>query len=159
MCQYTDANLAITRRSENTVVVLKDGTVMCIFRKDGGDGVPHHFHVPYVIATSNDEGYTWTLRNAPTSLLSARPRAVVLSSGAIVLAGGRPALNIWVSRDGAGEKWATLDVPTEHNKLVRDPTLRFCDAFENATLALGWAGIKRIHAGYALIAGKCTCML
>ena len=30
----------------------------------------------------------------------------------------RPGLNLWVSADGFGKRWATYDIPTEHNKLV-----------------------------------------
>lgn len=35
--------------NENDVVMLADGkTLLCVFRRDGGDGVPGHTHVPYV---------------------------------------------------------------------------------------------------------------
>ena len=71
--------------------------------------------------------------------MSARPRAVALRSGPILVAGGRPALNLWVNEDGTGEQWQTLDIPTEHNKLIDDPALKFCSAFENANMSLGWA--------------------
>jgi hypothetical protein len=71
-------------------------------------------------------------------MLSARPRAVVLGNGAIIVAGGRPALNFWVSVDDGGN-WQTADIPTLHNRLVKDKELRFCDAFENATLSMNWA--------------------
>ena len=33
-------------------------------------------------------------------MLSARPRAVALSGGALIVAGGRPGLNFWISVDG-----------------------------------------------------------
>jgi hypothetical protein len=72
-------------------------------------------------------------------MLSTRPRAAALSSGPILVAGGRPALNLWVNEAGDGEKWQTLDIPTEHNKLITDPTLKYCTAFENANMSLGWA--------------------
>ena len=37
------------RRMGSAVVMLKDKkTVFVVMRKDGGDGVPHHYHVPYV---------------------------------------------------------------------------------------------------------------
>lgn len=133
--------------NENDVVRLKDGSLLVVIRKDGGDGVPHHAHVPYIFASSSDQGHTWKVQEAPKKLLSARPRAVSLAKGATFIAGGRPALNLWVSADPSegrfsladADTWQTFDIPTEHNKLIADPTLKFCTAFENATLALGWA--------------------
>jgi len=114
-------------------------SVLVVMRKDGGDGVPHHYHVPYVFARSSDSGHSWSLSSAPASMLSARPRAAALSSGPILVAGGRPALNLWVNEAGDGDKWQTLDIPTEHNKLITDPALKYCAAFENANMSLGWA--------------------
>jgi hypothetical protein len=72
-------------------------------------------------------------------MLSARPRAVALPSGPILVAGGRPALNLWVNEAGDGKLWQTLDIPTEHNKLVTNPALKYCTAFESANMSLGWA--------------------
>jgi hypothetical protein len=125
--------------NENDVVLLKDGkTLLCVFRRDGGDGVPHHAHVPYVFATSTDRGVTWHLESAPEQLLSARPRALVLGNGALVVSGGRPALNLWVSPSGeVTGPWDKFDIPTEHNRGAA-PDDRFCNAFENATTSLGW---------------------
>jgi len=64
--------------------MLKDGSLLCVFRRDGGDGVTHrsgvtigHTHVPYVFAVSTDKGSTWALSSAPPIMLSARPRAAV----------------------------------------------------------------------------------
>jgi photosystem II stability/assembly factor-like uncharacterized protein len=39
------------------VVLQKDKTVFVVIRRDGGDGVPHHLHVPYVFARSSDRGH------------------------------------------------------------------------------------------------------
>ena len=78
--------LLLADRSENTVLLLKGGTIMCVFRQDGGDGVPDHRHVPYMFALSSDVGHSWALREAPKALLSARPRGVSLPSGPLVLA-------------------------------------------------------------------------
>ena len=72
-------------------------------------------------------------------MLSARPRAVALPSGPILVAGGRPGLNLWVNEAGDGEQWQSFDIPTEHNKLMKDPALKYCTAFENANMSLGWA--------------------
>ena len=44
-----------------------------------------------------------------------------------------------MNRDGTGlGDWEAFDLPTEHNRLVDDPSLKFCAEFENATAALGW---------------------
>ena len=40
---------------------LTDGSLFVVIRKDGGDGVPRHSHVPYVFASSKDSGHTWTI--------------------------------------------------------------------------------------------------
>ena len=151
--------------NENDCTTLKDGkTILTVIRKDGGDGVPHHKHVPYFFATSKDEAASWTLREvsrhdiagirvaffhecqrnrcrqAPAELLSARPRMVTLPGGALIIAGGRPALNMWVQEAGdPAQPWTVVDIPTEHNKLVADPSQQFCPEFANATAALGWA--------------------
>ena len=68
--------------NENDVVRLKDGSLLVVMRKDGGDGVPHHSHVPYLFASSSDQGHSWKIQEAPKGLLSARPRAVSLANGA-----------------------------------------------------------------------------
>ena len=82
---------------------------------------------------------SWSLSSAPASMLSARPRAVALPSGPILVAGGRPGLNLWVNEAGDGEQWQSFDIPTEHNKLMKDPALKYCTPFENANMSLGWA--------------------
>ena len=85
--------------NENDVVLLKDKrTILAVIRKDGGDGVPHHRHAPYFFATSTDRGRSWELKEAPPFMLAARPRALVLPNGVLVIAGGRPALNMWSVR-------------------------------------------------------------
>lgn len=71
-------------------------------------------------------------------MLSARPRALVLPNGVLIVSGGRPALNLWVSRSGSVEgPWEKFDIPTVHNARV-GPSDRFCTAFENATVTAGW---------------------
>ena len=125
--------------NENDVVLLADNvTIFSIIRKDGGDGYPSHPHAPYLLAKSTDRGFHWAIREAPRSMMSARPRMVALSSGALVVAGGRPALNVWISLDG-GEHFSGFDIPTLHNQNIKNSRDRFCDAFEHANASLGWA--------------------
>lgn len=125
--------------NENDVVLLADNvTLFSVIRKDGGDGYPTHPHVPYLLAKSTDGGLRWSIREAPASMMSARPRMVALSTGALVVAGGRPALNLWVSLD-SGEHFSKFDIPTLHNQNVKSSNDRFCAAFEHANMSLGWA--------------------
>jgi hypothetical protein len=126
--------------NENDVVLLQDGrTILCVLRVDGGDGVPNHTHVPYVFATSIDRGKTWKMTAAPPFMLSARPRAIVLPNGALIVSGGRPALSMWISKDGFGKSWEEYDLPTEHNHGADEKLPQYCSEFLNATSKdLGW---------------------
>ena len=63
----------------------------------------------------------------PLSTVEKRKKVLrALSSGAVLVSGGRPSLSLWVSEDGGAKQWKSLDIPTEHNKLVTDPALKFC---------------------------------
>jgi hypothetical protein len=125
--------------NENDVVLMSDQqTLFSIIRKDGGDGYPDHAHVPYLLAKSTDQGFHWSVREAPAQMLSARPRMVALSGGALIVTGGRPALNMWVSVD-QGNSFDRFDIPTLHNQHIDEAADRFCDAFEDANATLGWA--------------------
>jgi hypothetical protein len=97
--------------NENDIVRLSDDSLLVVIRKDGGDGVPHHYHVPYVFASSTDKGHTWSIREAPKGMLSARPRAVSLSGGATFIAGGRPGLDLWISQDATAATIAAVCTP------------------------------------------------
>lgn len=133
--------------NENDVAILSDGRLICVFRVDGGDGWPSHEHKPFMAAYSSDQGRSWT---PPTSLSpplsalsgdpttagfvgSARPMLLSFESGPLLLSGGRPHLNLWVSADGLGRSWTPFNLAGEHNKRQPDPALRFCDGFANGT--------------------------
>ena len=142
--------------SENAIALLRDGkTLLNVMRIDGGDGQPHSYHVPYLLARSTDMAYTWTISQAPPALLSARPYLLTLPNGALVLSGGRPGLSLWVSADGFGKDWQTYDIPTEHNKLVSTAAqgcdgaqgCRFCDGFCNVTCKPPCGAGEGIYAG------------
>ena len=51
-------------------------------------------------------------------MLSATPKATVLGNGALLVSGGRPGVDLWVSADGFGEEWQRYSLPTYHNQLV-----------------------------------------
>ena len=102
---------------ENDLTLLKNGSVLCVFRTDGGDGQPcagrigtncsegGHRMAPYGVAVSNSTTFsTWLpyrlLPNSTqqteiwgdhsTSVGSARPKVETMADGALLLAGGRP---------------------------------------------------------------------
>ena len=64
---------------------------------------------------------------------SARPMLLAVPGGPLLLSGGRPFLNLWVSSDGLGTAWEAVNLAGEHNRRQPDPALRFCDAFANGT--------------------------
>ena len=131
--------------AENALLVHADGnTLTILLRTAGGEGFPNHHHLPYFKATSTDGGASfasWT--QTPDAVKSGRPAHVTLSIGAsrtTVLSAGRPALGIHESRN-AGVSWiSSYDIPTEHNKLMPSPALRFCRQYESAPLdgSLNW---------------------
>ena len=145
---------------ECDVVLLPDGkTLWTVMRTDGGDGDTNctnatggsypqlcNRHAPYVFATSSNQGNSWSdLRYLPSNMQSAKPRALVTSTGALLVSGGRPGLHLWESPDGRGEHWIQHDIPTIHNSLVAEQ-LKFCAQFENQSAAafvrqwaLGWS--------------------
>lgn len=102
---------------ENDLTLLKNGSVICVFRTDGGDGQPcagrigtnctegGHRMAPYGVAVSNSSDFTaWLpyrlLPNATqqtkiwgehsTNVGCARPKIETMADGALLLAGGRP---------------------------------------------------------------------
>jgi hypothetical protein len=83
-------------------------------------------------------GFKWSLTEASPDMLSARPRVVSLSGGSLLVAGGRPALNMWLSKDN-GVGFTKFDIPTLHNQHVKDTNEQFRQQFENANMSLGWA--------------------
>jgi len=125
--------------NENDIVVAADGSLLVVFRVDGGDGWPDHPHRPFMSTRSADVGLTWAAPAAlPDGVLSARPQLLMLDArrGPLLLTGGRPHLMLWASADGTGRTWdAAYNLAGEHNARQPDAALRFCDAFANGTSA------------------------
>ena len=77
--------------NESTLAVLKDGSLLVLFRVDGGDGTPNQPHKPYMSASSTDGGHTWSKpQSLPAGVMAAKPMAAVLADGTLLLSGGRP---------------------------------------------------------------------
>lgn len=85
--------------TEPAFEILQDGTYLTVMRTTDGNGIS-----PMYISRSTDEGATWSypLPFTPSGVL---PRLLRLDNGVLVLASGRPGLQLRFSFDGKGEKW------------------------------------------------------
>jgi hypothetical protein len=138
---------------EPSTARLADGRILCIFRSDA----TQYYWSTY----SSDEGATWSVAapmatpaGVESDAWSVKPRLRVLSSGLVVLAGGRPGecvcgvvvvcllsanisspllsspltfykgIFIWVSSDG-GATFHRFNLAAVHNARISDPALRF----------------------------------
>ena len=79
--------------------ILSDGTFICVLRTTDGLG-----DSPMYISRSTDMGVTWT-RSEPFIRAGVLPRLLQLNNGVIVLASGRPGVQLRFCIDGKGEKW------------------------------------------------------
>jgi len=85
--------------SEPAFEILSDGTFLCVMRTDDAFGFS-----PMYLSRSSDQGVTWSHPKAftPHGVL---PRLLQLENGVLVLASGRPGVQVRFSIDGKGEKW------------------------------------------------------
>jgi hypothetical protein len=79
--------------------ILQDGTFVCVIRTTDGYGIS-----PMYISRSSDQGVTWSHPEVftPSGVL---PRLLQLENGVVVLASGRPGVQLRFSTDGKGEQW------------------------------------------------------
>ena len=85
--------------AEPAFEILKDGSFICVMRTpDIIRNSPMHF------SRSTDEGKTWTKPHAITKT-GVMPRLLQLDNGVLVLASGRPGMQLRFSIDGKGEQW------------------------------------------------------
>ena len=94
---------------EPTTARLPDGTLWCVFRSDSSEY--------YWSATSGDDGVSWHNVSQLPFAWSVKPRLRVTSSGFLVLTGGRPGIDMWVSGDRGGH-WSRFNIAAEHNRLM-----------------------------------------
>ena len=85
--------------TEPAFEILSDGTFLCVMRTTDGYGIS-----PMYFSRSADQGATWTPPKAFTPS-GVRPRLLQLDNGVLVLASGRPGVQIRFSLDEKGEKW------------------------------------------------------
>lgn len=83
--------------SEPTFEILSDSTFICVMRS--GDTSPMYKSFSY------DKGVTWTYPElfAPNGV---KPQLLLLKNGILVLASGRPGVQLRFSFDGTGRKWS-----------------------------------------------------
>lgn len=85
--------------TEPAFELLSDGTFLCVMRTTDGYGVS-----PMYLSRSSDQGVTWSHPEVftPSGVL---PCLLQLENGVLVLASGRPGVQLRFSVDGKGEKW------------------------------------------------------
>lgn len=83
--------------SEPTFAVLENGSYLCIMRNE-------NWNVPMCKAFSYDEGRTWSVPE-PFTPNGVKPVLTVLGNGALVLASGRPGVQLRFCIDGDGKTW------------------------------------------------------
>jgi hypothetical protein len=85
--------------TEPTYEILPNGTFICVMRTTDGIG-----NGPMYVSRSHDMGITWTKPEVltPSGVL---PRLLQLENGVLVMASGRPGVQIRFSNDGEGKVW------------------------------------------------------
>ena len=85
--------------TEPASILLYNGTYLCVMRTTDGLG-----NSPMYLSHSDDMGVTWTKPSTFTRT-GVLPKLLQLENGVIVLATGRPGMQLRFSIDGKGEKW------------------------------------------------------
>lgn len=85
--------------TEPAFEILKDSTYLCVMRTTDGLG-----NSPMYLSSSDDRGRTWTKPQVFTSS-GVLPKLLQLDNGVLVLASGRPGMQLRFSTDGKGHKW------------------------------------------------------
>jgi len=86
--------------TEPGLEILKDGSLLCVMRTDDSLG-----RGPMYSSRSRDLGKTWS-RPVPFTRSGVMPRLLLLRNGTLVLASGRPGVDLRFSFDGRGETWS-----------------------------------------------------
>ena len=129
---------------ENDLAIMPNGSVISIFRTDGGDGQPcggarpcvnssGHRMAPYGVAISNNEGKSWLpVRMLPDQDLAhgmqrvgaARPKIERIGPS-LVICGGRPSGQVedpmtWLNPAGDAVEWMPYSISYWHNRLLNE---------------------------------------
>lgn len=85
--------------TEPASILLDNGTYLCVMRTTDGLG-----DSPMYFSHSNDLGVTWT-KPVTFTRSGVLPKLLQLENGVIVLASGRPGMQLRFATDGKGESW------------------------------------------------------
>lgn len=85
--------------TEPASILLSNGTYLCVMRTTDGLG-----NSPMYLSHSRDMGATWT-KPSTFARFGVLPKLLQLDNGVIVLASGRPGMQVRFSIDGKGEEW------------------------------------------------------
>lgn len=111
--------------SEPTFEILCDSTYLCVIRSSDGHQSPMYRTFSY------DRGKTWT-KAEPFTPNGVFPSLVLLENGVLVLASGRPGIQLRFSLDGKGIEWTE---PLEMMPFMKD---------DNSFEALGTCGYAQL---------------
>ena len=125
--------------SENSIARMSNGSLLVVFRLDGGDGqlyiqppcpdtdrrYPGCLYKNYHRTVSSDEGHTWGRGQEIVNAGTAFPRVINLG-GQLLLSGGRSVnrgrwdISLWISKDGLGDVWEEHSLTALHNERIGD---------------------------------------
>ncbi|NLX54884.1 MAG: exo-alpha-sialidase [Planctomycetaceae bacterium] len=101
-----DANQPLNGYCEPSVEVMPDGSLLAALRTEGGMEADQKTGVLY-LAQSCDGGLTWSTPRA-VNPFGVFPQLLRLDNNIVVLAFGRPGVNLLFNVDGRGERWQGL---------------------------------------------------
>ena len=80
-------------------MTLNDGRLLLVFRLQSGVNLWQSY--------SSDGGQQWTAPVESTAW-AVWPQLLLMSNGVLALSSGRPGIGLWLSYDGAGERWCVF---------------------------------------------------
>ncbi|MGV3761327.1 sialidase family protein [Parapedobacter sp.] len=118
--------------TEPAFEILKDSTYLCVLRTSDGLG-----HSPMYVSSSDNRGVTWTQPQvfAGAGVL---PKLLQLGNGVVVLASGRPGVQLRFSTDGKGHRWT-------------DPFEMLPFGEKNEHVSCGYTGLLPVGINHFLI--------
>lgn len=120
--------------TEPAFEVMPNGSFVCVMRTGG--------NTPMYSSISKDQGRTWTTPKpiAPNGVF---PQMLLLSNGVLVLASGRPGLQLRFCLDGTGENWTD---PIDMMHFMKE------DGTPDIYASCGYAGLMPInHNSFYLV--------
>jgi hypothetical protein len=125
---YLGGGGASTQRPTNgpgpdgAMVELRDGRIMAVFRQI-------NCGLPLTQAWSSTLGRSWsTPRDMAGIIGTVGPQLLMLPSGMLLLASGRPGIGLAVALDESGEAWQSFNIAAGFNVVARSAADRFSDA-------------------------------